>query len=175
MSWFRNKDYYYYYFRYIIPVSNPDGYEYSINKNRLWRKNRRRFSGPCDGVDINRNFDSYWSFKGASSDICAHDYFGLHAFSEQESIAIRDLLQGTHFTGFVSIHGFGSGVYFPWMATGRKTTDYKMHSHVSKEVKKVGFHTIFVNFVYLLTLLKYCMYIVNITIIFYVYIICILI
>lgn len=40
---------------YILPVVNPDGYEYSHIRDRLWRKNRAR-AGFCAGTDLNRNF-----------------------------------------------------------------------------------------------------------------------
>lgn len=42
---------------YVLPVANPDGYEYTWTTDRSWRKTR---SGPingCYGVDPNRNFD----------------------------------------------------------------------------------------------------------------------
>ena len=41
---------------YIIPLLNPDGYEWSQTKDRLWRKNRRPPPGnsSCAGVDLNR-------------------------------------------------------------------------------------------------------------------------
>ncbi|KAH9504245.1 hypothetical protein Btru_064440, partial [Bulinus truncatus] len=42
---------------FIIPVANPDGYEYSHTTYRLWRKNRRPITTRCAGVDLNRNFD----------------------------------------------------------------------------------------------------------------------
>ncbi|KZR99499.1 putative Carboxypeptidase B, partial [Daphnia magna] len=42
---------------YIMPVVNPDGYEYSHTRDRLWRKTRSMTSNPaCRGVDPNRNF-----------------------------------------------------------------------------------------------------------------------
>jgi murein tripeptide amidase MpaA len=42
----------------IIPCANPDGYEFSINKERFWRKNKSPNKGPeCIGVDLNRNWD----------------------------------------------------------------------------------------------------------------------
>ncbi|CAG9782207.1 unnamed protein product [Diatraea saccharalis] len=88
-GYIRHKDWY------IIPVANPDGYEYSMNKDRLWRKNRRRLSGQCDGVDVSRNFDAFWGSKGASPDTCANNYFGPYVFSEKESIAIR-AMNGVH-------------------------------------------------------------------------------
>lgn len=40
----------------IMPLVNPDGYEYSRTKNRMWRKNRRG----VNGVDLNRNWDHRW-------------------------------------------------------------------------------------------------------------------
>lgn len=40
---------------YFAPLMNPDGYEYTHNVDRLWRKNRAR-SGQCAGTDLNRNF-----------------------------------------------------------------------------------------------------------------------
>jgi murein tripeptide amidase MpaA len=45
----------------IIPVVNPDGYEYSMNTERFWRKNRRPIAdSACIGVDNNRNFAYEW-------------------------------------------------------------------------------------------------------------------
>ena len=63
----------------ILPLVNPDGYEYShttvnfvifneiiffkfhLIKNRMWRKNRRPNTGSsCVGTDLNRNFGFQW-------------------------------------------------------------------------------------------------------------------
>ena len=42
----------------LVPCMNPDGREYVMNVDNLWRKNRRDNPGTaCDGVDLNRNFD----------------------------------------------------------------------------------------------------------------------
>lgn len=47
---------------YIIPVVNPDGYEYSHTVDRFWRKTRSRINGTeCVGTDANRNFNSHWT------------------------------------------------------------------------------------------------------------------
>ena len=51
----------------IIPMFNPDGYEYTHTTDRFWSKNRRPFRGnatlevtrdECNGVNLNRNFPS---------------------------------------------------------------------------------------------------------------------
>ena len=45
---------------YILPVWNVDGYVYTHEKNRLWRKTRKpNLNSTCIGVDPNRNWDSY--------------------------------------------------------------------------------------------------------------------
>ena len=52
----------------VIPVANPDGYEYTFTNERLWRKNLRDNDGDgeitlADGVDLNRNFGSRWGLR----------------------------------------------------------------------------------------------------------------
>ena len=72
-----------------VPVANPDGYEYSRNKDRMWRKNRRKNEGSkCEGVDLNRNFGKAYG-TASSKNPCAEDFRGEAAFSEPESAAIR--------------------------------------------------------------------------------------
>lgn len=38
----------------IIPNMNPDGYEFSWDVDRIWRKNRRNNGNGIYGVDLNR-------------------------------------------------------------------------------------------------------------------------
>ena len=47
----------------ILPSANPDGYEYSRNSDRLWRKTRSDYGSllRCKGVDPNRNWDFHWA------------------------------------------------------------------------------------------------------------------
>src|SRR5439155_9721728 len=62
----------------IVPVANPDGYQYSWSTDRYWRKNRRdRF-----GVDLNRNFSVGFGGSGSSSSRLSPVYRGPYAFSE---------------------------------------------------------------------------------------------
>lgn len=82
---------------YILPVANPDGYEYSWTTNRMWRKNRRPhtsgqspFGRKCFGVDPNRNFPVDFYGSGASMNPCDDVFHGNQPFSEPESQAIRD-------------------------------------------------------------------------------------
>ena len=49
----------------VLPIANPDGYEYSRNSERLWRKTRSDTGSSlgCMGVDGNRNWDYHWGGK----------------------------------------------------------------------------------------------------------------
>ena len=85
----------------IIPVMNPDGYAYSAAApaNRLWRKNRRNNGDGTFGVDLNRNYGYQWGLGSGSegSDLTWEDtYRGPSAFSEPETRALRDFVQGLH-------------------------------------------------------------------------------
>ena len=51
----------------FVLVQNPDGYQYTFDGDRLWRKNLRDNDGDgeisiLDGVDINRNFPEHWNY-----------------------------------------------------------------------------------------------------------------
>src|SRR5688572_8427328 len=49
---------------FIIPCTNPDGWEYNRSTNPSggggWRKNRRLITGSTRGVDLNRNYSIDW-------------------------------------------------------------------------------------------------------------------
>jgi len=78
---------------YYLPSANPDGYEYSINQDRYWRKNRAPNSGSsCYGTDLNRNWGFHWGETGVSFDPCSEIYCGSAAFDQPESANIRDFV-----------------------------------------------------------------------------------
>jgi carboxypeptidase T len=103
----------------VVPVVNPDGYQHSWSSDRYWRKNRR---GP-HGVDLNRNFSVAWGQRGSSGRERAEDYRGKHAFSEPESIALRQLTERERFALHVDFHAFGQLVLHPWCYTQTKPQD----------------------------------------------------
>jgi len=80
---------------YFIPSANPDGYVYSWEHDRLWRKTRSDHNSilRCKGVDPNRNWDFHWAESGVSHNKCDQTYCGPEAFSEVEMRNIRDFVQ----------------------------------------------------------------------------------
>ncbi|KAL1122369.1 hypothetical protein AAG570_003774 [Ranatra chinensis] len=106
---------------YILPVANPDGYEYTRNKDRLWRKSRHRYQS-CVGVDLNRNFGYQWkSSRGCRRE----DYSGPSPFSEPETRAIRDyILAHKNIKAYISLHSYSQMWLIPWGYTDEKPKDY---------------------------------------------------
>lgn len=101
----------------ILPLVNPDGYEHTQTGTlaRMWRKTRQPY-GTCYGADPNRNFGFHWNEEGASSNPCADTYAGPTAFSEPETIVVRDLMHSLADRGvmYLTIHSYGNYLLYPW-------------------------------------------------------------
>jgi Zinc carboxypeptidase/Immune inhibitor A-like, MAM domain len=105
----------------FVPVANPDGYQYTFDVERLWRKNLRDNNGDGrieigDGVDNNRNYDEKWNYdnEGSSSVVSADDYRGTAAASEPETVAIQELLKRLKFRFMVTYHSYGELLLYMW-------------------------------------------------------------
>jgi murein tripeptide amidase MpaA len=124
---------------YVFPQANPDGRNYSMNTEALWRKNRRTAapnsnSGACVGVDLNRNYDFLWDYKTlfaptstvSCSDVpCDHDlYHGPSPFSEPESRNakwIHDTFPNIGY--FIDLHSYGPDILYSWGDDDNQETD----------------------------------------------------
>jgi hypothetical protein len=98
----------------VVPLVNPDGHQYSITNQRLWRKNRRNNGDGSYGVDLNRNYGYQWGGPGSSGDTFSDTYRGAAAFSEPETQAVRDFLQSRPPKALISYHNFSQLVLYPW-------------------------------------------------------------
>ncbi|MCP4837568.1 MAG: hypothetical protein GY895_22715 [Phycisphaera sp.] len=99
----------------IVPIANPDGYEYTWDFNRLWRKNRTVNGNGTVGVDLNRNFSAGWGGPGSSGDGSSETYRGTAAFSEPEARAIRDDVASTpNLAVFFDVHCYSQLILWPY-------------------------------------------------------------
>jgi len=80
---------------YFLPSANPDGYQYSRDHDRMWRKTRSPTGSifGCKGVDPNRNWGYHWGESGVSNDKCSDIYPGAEAFSEIEMQNIKNFVE----------------------------------------------------------------------------------
>ena len=128
----------------VVPLVNPDGYEYSRSTDNWWRKNRRPVEVTAMGLptkaigtDLNRNYDdgkpehatlyrpagdtpgATWDDIGQTSDNPTADtYRGNKGASEPEVQAMLKLELGRgNIKGILDHHGYGEMILYPWGAT----------------------------------------------------------
>ncbi|XP_013407418.1 carboxypeptidase B-like [Lingula anatina] len=111
---------------YILPVVNPDGYEYSHTNDRMWRKTRSQQDNDCYGVDANRNFNFHWNEAGTDPDPCHNTFAGKRAFSEPETQAMSDFILSKRrdIKIYISLHSYGNLWLTPWGYTRNLPGDY---------------------------------------------------
>ena len=104
----------------FIVVANPDGYQYTFDVERLWRKNLRDNDGDgqttiLDGVDPNRNYPEHWRYdeEGSSSLQSSETYRGPAAGSEPETQAVMGLYARVPFRFHVNYHSAGQWLLYP--------------------------------------------------------------
>jgi hypothetical protein len=115
----------------FVLVANPDGYQYTFDNERLWRKNLRDNNGDGqtqvgDGVDPNRNFPNHWGYdeEGSSSIQSSDTYRGPAPLSEPETQAMVGLLDRIGFAFQVNWHSAGQWLlYAEGWQTGTPTAD----------------------------------------------------
>lgn len=112
---------------YILPVVNPDGYAYTFEHDRMWRKSVKP-NGLCRGADLNRNFNCHWNHTGSSPDPCRYDYAGSGATSESEAEAITKFIEENRISSrietYISLHSFSQLMMFPLGHTARRVPNY---------------------------------------------------
>jgi carboxypeptidase T len=142
----------------LVPVVNPDGFDYTWTNDRMWRKNRKFISGTCYGVDINRNYAYGWGGPGASTNPCDETYRGQSAASEIETQAMQNLLSAQTPAIGVSFHTYSQLLLFAWGSTtqvtpesytslraiGKKYADLVQQVHGTVYLPGQGSYTIYV-------------------------------
>lgn len=117
----------------IIPVVNVDGFVYISSKFKKTgelsyiRKNRndgkKQDYKPCSddeslGVDLNRNYDLKFGANdiGSGFNPCAEDFRGPFAFSEPETVAMRDLITArkNEIVLAFNFHAYGNLLIYPF-------------------------------------------------------------
>ncbi|XP_055704368.1 carboxypeptidase B-like [Phlebotomus papatasi] len=109
----------------IIPCVNPDGYQYSHDYNRLWRKTRSvNKDNHCVGVDGNRNYGYRWGYGSPDSvniDPCSETYLGPDPFSESETRTVANVMAQEIYNLelYISFHSYGGWILYPFAFDNR--------------------------------------------------------
>jgi extracellular matrix protein 14 len=103
----------------FVPVLNPDGYDYTWQGDRLWKKNRQptylRF---CNGLDLDRSY-GYQFDTGAGDNPCGESFPGQDAWeaveaSSMKQWALNQTESGTEFIAFLDLHSYSQQILFPY-------------------------------------------------------------
>ena len=100
----------------VMPVANPDGYQYTFSTTRLWRKNRRPNGNGSYGVDLNRNHAGFFGRDDAGSSPMpgSGTYRGTAPESEPETQAIAAFHRAHRPDAAVSYHTYAGAILYPW-------------------------------------------------------------
>jgi extracellular matrix protein 14 len=106
-----------------IPVLNPDGYEYTWQTDRLWRKSRQqtkmRF---CRGLDLDHAFGYGWDAVRHQTDPCSESYGGDQPFQAVEASLLakwakNETENGVKFVSYLDLHSYSQQVLIPYAYT----------------------------------------------------------
>ena len=145
----------------VIPIANPDGYEYSRETDNWWRKNRRPVGTDAMGkptkaigVDLNRN---YWDGKAehmelyrpkgdtpgstgddfsSTSDRPSSDtYRGPKGASEPETQALLGLELGhANIRGVIDHHSYSEMILYPWGHTTKPSEKDATYREIGNKI-----------------------------------------
>lgn len=131
----------------VVPILNPDGYEYNRQTNPngggMYRKNRRNCGGGNWGVDLNRNWGYMWGYdNNGSSPNCADEtYRGTSGFSEPETQAYRTFINSRQFRMCLDYHSYGMWFLYPWGYDNLYTPDHNLFVAIADSMCAMNGHT----------------------------------
>lgn len=108
----------------FVPVVNPDGYEYTWEVDRLWRKSRQPTShSSCPGYDLDHVFGYQWNGiehqYSYYDEECSESYGGHAPFEAVEACELADWARnvtetGTNLVGFIDLHSYSQQILIPY-------------------------------------------------------------
>lgn len=101
----------------IVPVLNPDGYQYTWEHDRLWRKNRQSTGvAICNGLDIDSSFPYHWAPSLGTP--CSEGYAGQEPLEALEAYHLTNYINKTSekhkYFGYLDFHSYSQSILYPY-------------------------------------------------------------
>lgn len=120
----------------ILPQVNPDGNALVHQGEKMWRKNAWVRQDRVTGVDLNRNYPSYWNHCNGSSGSPNSDVFrGPAPGSEPESKALMGLVSRFRPIASISYHSYGEMIIYPFGCSNVSNHARELFQSVGEELK----------------------------------------
>jgi len=123
---------------------NPDGVVADTRKNCV--PNVGMFIDSI-GVNLNRNYGYDWHYYkffprkfSFLFDIMpwSPNYRGPHAFSENETQAVKNFVESQNIGISLSYHSYSEVIFYPWMHTKTYTPDEDLFVSIGKNISKIN-------------------------------------